>query len=107
MILWTWEVSAQRPAASGVCGEVGQAKRAASVWMLAYGVNVGRVERVRLSLGAGSLLTLHEPTGLVLQARMGQGGQVGHDLHRCADPTCHERNTTSDIGGHNVLTSQR
>ncbi len=75
-LLWTWEVPAQRAGASGVCGEVGQAKRAAAAWMLAYGVDAGRVEQVRLSLGAGSLVTRHEPTGLVLRARLDEDGQV-------------------------------
>lgn len=53
-----------------------EAVRAASAWMLANGARSGTVERVQLALGAGNLLTRHEPTGVTLRARRGRDGRV-------------------------------
>lgn len=75
-VMWTWDSSAPAAAGSGVCGEVGQAQRAASAWMRANGADSGTVEQVRLAVGAGNLLTRHEPTGVILRARRYRNGRV-------------------------------
>jgi hypothetical protein len=74
--MWTWDASAPAAAASGVCDDEERAKNAASVWMLANGANSDTVKQVLLAVGAGNLLTRHEPTGVMLQARRGRDGQV-------------------------------
>jgi hypothetical protein len=75
-VMWTWESSAFAAAGSGVCGDKGRAKRAASAWMREHGADCGVVEQVRLAVGAGSLLTRHEPMGVTLWARRDRRGRV-------------------------------
>jgi hypothetical protein len=82
-VMWTWDASGPGAAASGVCGEAGDAQRAASEWMRANGADSGLVEQVRLALGAGgNLATRHEPTGVTLRASRGQDGQVRWEAAR-------------------------
>jgi hypothetical protein len=75
-LLWTWESSVLDVGGSGVCGDKGQAKRAASAWMRAHGADSGTVRLVRLAFGAGSLTASHEPAGVTLRARKGRDGRV-------------------------------
>ena len=76
MFLWSWESSVPGAAASGVCGDIGRARRAASAWMRAHGADAGLLEEVRLAIGARSLLPLHERTGVALRGRRYRDGRV-------------------------------
>ena len=75
-VLWAWEASAPGVAASGVCGDICQARHAASAWMRAHDADAGLLEEVRLAIGAGSLLPHHERTGVALRARRYRDGRV-------------------------------
>jgi len=75
-MLWIWEASAPRTAASGVCGDVGQAQRAAAERMRANGADTALLEQVRLAISAGSLMPNHERTGTILQARRYSDGRI-------------------------------
>ena len=74
--LWAWEASAPGVAAAGICGDFGQARRAASRWMKAHRADAGLLEEVRLAIGTRSLLTRHERTGVALRARRCRDGRV-------------------------------
>ena len=75
-VLWAWEASAPGVAASGVCDDMGRARRAAAEWMRDHGADAGLVEQVRLAIGASSLLPHHERTGIALRARRYRDGRV-------------------------------
>jgi hypothetical protein len=75
-MLWVWEASAPGAAASGVCGDVGQAQCAAAGWMRANGADAALLEQVRLAISAGSLMPHHERTGTVLRARRYSNGRI-------------------------------
>jgi len=75
-MLWIWEASAPGAAASGVCGDVGQARFAAAEWMRANGADAALLEQVRLAISAGSLMPHHERTGTVLRARRYSNGRI-------------------------------
>lgn len=74
--LWSWSAVAPEAAASGICGDIGRARRAASDWMRAYGADTALLEEVRLTIGAGSLLPHHERTGVALRGRRYRDGRV-------------------------------
>jgi hypothetical protein len=80
--MWTWESSAPTMAGSGVSGDEEQAKRDVSAWMTAHGADSGLVEQVRLAVGAGNLVTRHEPTGVTLRASRGHDGRVRWEAAR-------------------------
>ena len=75
-VLWIWEASAPGTAASGVCGDVGQAQCAAAEWMRANGADAALLEQARLAISAGSLMPHHERTGTVLRARRYGDGRI-------------------------------
>jgi hypothetical protein len=74
--MWTWDASAPGAGGSGVCGNEGAARRAASAWMLAHGARTATAREVLLALGARTLQPRHEPTGTAFRARRGQDGRV-------------------------------
>ena len=74
--MWAWAASAPGAAAAGVCGDIGQAQRAASRWMRAYGADAGLLEEVRLAISAENLLPRHKRTGTALRARRYRDGRI-------------------------------
>lgn len=75
-LLWSWSASGPETSASGVCHDLARARRTAAEWMRAHGADAALLEEVRLAIGARSLLSHHERTGVALRARRGRDGRV-------------------------------
>ncbi len=74
--LWAWEAIAPGAAASGVCDDIGRARRAASAWIREHEAYTGLVEQVRMAVLGEDLLPCYERTGLALRAKRHSDGRV-------------------------------